>query len=284
MTAGAGSKRSKGGGNKKSASRPLKERLMAQGVYKEQESSTSEVPTTASHLFSPVRATKKPARGSESSKSDATKSSKAVMQSYFKRKSVDSERTSTSQAKSNLKDANVLDSFSFMLDQAEMEKVKETSQAFITRLTEDDTECSDVIIMDTSSLDQMAENKPVITEGNVTTIPLLYNSRGVAYSMMKLGPKSQFGPLINTGGVMVLVFIDVPTGKIFYESLNLNGKRRLPCQRQSHVLLLPDDVFKIYNESDSTHACVLMISCRKDGKDFNLEQHVQGAYHTPGRA
>lgn len=105
--------------------------------------------------------------------------------------------------------------FSFMLDNEEMEKVKRTSEAFFVRLTEEETDCSEVLVMDTSSLDQLAKERRSSTEGNVTTVPLVYNVRGVAYAMMKMGPRSHFGPLINTGGVMAIIFLDVPVGKIF---------------------------------------------------------------------
>lgn len=278
MAAEGGTKHVSRGRRKVVDTLPLRERLLAKGAYKEATNDKLRPNSAASHLFSPHKPSTKVSKEKDTSQV-GKKSSKAVMQSYFRRKSNDSSRSSVSHTKASSKE----DSFAFMLDAAEMAAVKERSEAFLARLKEQDTDCSDVMVIDTSSLDQLAQDRNATTEDNITSIPLVYNSRGVAYSMMRLRPKSQFGPLVNTGGVMVIIFIDVPIGKVFYESLNLTGKRRLPCPRQAHVLILPDDVFKIYNESDTTDTCVLMLSCGKDGKDFNIEQHVQGAHQTPVR-
>ncbi|GBE59097.1 hypothetical protein, conserved [Babesia ovata] len=280
----------KGGAKKAVNNVPLRERLMAQGIY------TSSTSTEGRGAVAPLFSPQKPARRSLKAKSTSSSLPKVGMSRYFQRKSDVDSRTSLSNSKSHNTGAlhtgelrhfaSVSDnagSFAFMLDPAEVARVKEASEALLASLTSEESDCADVQIVDTSSLDQLAAERPAATFGGSSCAPLLNNPRGACYAMLRVPPTSHFGPFINTSGVMVLIFIDLPPGKLFYESLNLTGKRKVPCPRQAHVLVLPDDVFKLHNESKTGEASVLMLSCRRDGKEFNIEQHVQGAFLTPLR-
>ncbi|GIX60791.1 uncharacterized protein BcabD6B2_02260 [Babesia caballi] len=282
MAPATGSKRNKGAGRSTANNLPLKERLKARGAFTEATVDQTRSTGNYAPLFSPVKPTRRSVKGKTRSQTTDANTSKTVMHEYFPRKSV-SGRSSLAHSRSHPKGSGKEDSFAFMLDPEEVARVKKKSAALLVSLTGEEADCSDVQIVDTASLDRLQGERATVTDGDAVCIPLLYNPRGASYAMMRLPPLSHFGPFINTGGVMVLVFIDVPVGKLFYESLNLTGKRRIACPRQAHVLVLPDDVFKLHNESDAAGACVIVLSCRKDGKEFNIEQHVQGAFLTPVR-
>ncbi|GFE53149.1 hypothetical protein BaOVIS_005530 [Babesia ovis] len=271
-----GTNRGKGVTKRSTGHLSLRERLMAQGAYKptagDETRNNSTVP-----LFSPQKSVHKPTKPQKVLPLSTNPRPKSTVPPSV------SQRNSLSQRKTLPKGTTKEESFAFMLDAAEVARVREASEALLSSLNSDESDYSDVQIVDTSSLDTLQAGLPTAKFGDASCIPLLNHPRGASYGMLRLPPKSHFGPMINIRGVMALLLLELESGKLFYESLNLSAKRRLPCPRQSHVLVLPDDVFKLYNESDSTEACVLMVSCRKDGKEFNIEQHVQGAFPTPVR-
>lgn len=77
---------------------PLRERLLAKGAYKEATNDKLRPNSAASHLFSPHKPSTKVSKEKDTSQV-GKKSSKAVMQSYFRRKSNDSSRSSVSHTK-----------------------------------------------------------------------------------------------------------------------------------------------------------------------------------------
>ncbi|ORM41924.1 uncharacterized protein BXIN_0541 [Babesia sp. Xinjiang] len=242
---------------------------MAKGAYTAISNDQARTVLTPA-LFSPQKPPPKAPKAKKTAPRTSITQPKSIANTYFNRSAL---------SQDNSKD----DTFAFMLDATEVARVKEASEALLSSLTSMESDYSDAQIVDTASLDKLQAERAAATFGDTSCIPLLHHPRGAAYAMLRVPPLSNFGPMINTRGVMALLLLELAPGKLFYESLNLTSKRRIPCPRQSHVLVLPDDVFKLSNESDSVEACVLMLSCRKDGKEFNIEQHVQGAFLTPVR-
>ncbi|UKK02070.1 hypothetical protein MACK_001424 [Theileria orientalis] len=150
----------------------------------------------------------------------------------------------------------------------EYERVREESEKFYSTLEnyEGSPDFSEVVVMDQESL----VNSSRLGDGNLDTLVPIATRKGVSsYGVILIKPNSVYGPLINTRGTMVIVFIEIENGMVFFESLNSIKKKRTRCKRRIQVLVIPDEAFVIHNESSDVTARLLAISCSKKWKNFD---------------
>lgn len=150
----------------------------------------------------------------------------------------------------------------------EYDRIREESEKFYRTLEnyEGGPDFSEVVVMDQEAL----FNSSRLGDGNLDTLVPIATRKGVSsYGVILIKPNSVYGPLINTRGTMVIVFIEIENGMVFFESLNSIKRKRTRCKRRIQVLVIPDEAFVIHNESSEVTARLLAISCSKKWKDFD---------------
>ncbi|EDO08088.1 hypothetical protein BBOV_III005250 [Babesia bovis T2Bo] len=271
MVSVTASNRARGSSKRSGTHLSLRERLMANGTYTSSGVSQGDNQGTVP-LFSPIKVIDDP--------EPFTKPVKKPSQPR-QQKVPGARKGRLSQVKASTKSKDSTERFSFTRDPKEATRIKDSSESLLSRLTSDASDSAVVQVLDTSSMEASSDSR--VEFGDASCTPLFNHPSGAGYGIMHIGPSSRFGPMVNTRGVMVLVVIESDDRKLFYDGFNLVGKSRLHCPRQSHILVLPDDVFMLINESSTSEARVLMVSCRKDSADFHIEQHVKGAILSPSR-
>lgn len=150
----------------------------------------------------------------------------------------------------------------------EYERVRRESEKFFSALEnyEGGPDFSEVVVMDEPAL----FNSSRLGTGTLDTLVPIATRRGVSsYGLILIRPNSVYGPLINVRGTMVIVFIEIENGAVFFESLNSIKRKRTRCKRRIQVLVIPEEAFVIHNESPDVTARLLAISCSKKWKDFD---------------
>ncbi|UKJ90394.2 hypothetical protein MACJ_001327 [Theileria orientalis] len=150
----------------------------------------------------------------------------------------------------------------------EYDRIKKESEKFYSTLEnyQGSPDFSEVVVMDGEAL----FNSSRLGSGHLDTLVPIATRKGVSsYGLILIKPNSLYGPLINTRGTMVIVFIEIENGMVFFESLNSIKTKRTRCKRRIQVLVIPDEAFVIHNESSDVTARLLAISCSKKCKDFD---------------
>lgn len=177
------------------------------------------------------------------------------------------------------------DLVSILKKKGEYPKIRSDSERFYQKLTDITTsdDFSQLLIFNQNHLKSIIPNTTDVTTENVTEYyPVLNNTPTSTYGFVLVSPKSKFGPLENLGeGSLVFTFLQLEEKNVYFESLNASKLGRSACSLYSQALVIPNDIFIIYNESSKVTAQIFVVLSKvkwsnadqvKRGKTIPLSQ------------